>query len=98
MSLPRPRGCLAGLAVVLVLGGVALFLAWRALDTAFLEAFVEARLSATLGTPVTIGRMRLSLGGTPAVECRQIRVGSGAIAAAPSVSIAAVRIVPQLSS
>lgn len=99
MSLHRvPRGCLVALLLALVLASAAFVLVRRALDPDRIRLLAQSRLSAALGQPVSIGRMRLSLLPTPSVEGAEIRVGSGSPTAAPSVSLGSLNIVPRLSS
>src|SRR3954462_3489916 len=89
------RGCLlvvAILAVLLVAGGV---VAYRGLDPDALRAMAERQASAMLGAPVTIGRMRVSLFPVPAVTGSQLRLQSASAGRAPSITVQAVRILPQ---
>lgn len=58
---------------------------------------VESRLSATLGQPVSIGSIGVSLLGGIAVTGTDVRIGDASIEA-PAVSVEQVRIHPRLSS
>lgn len=93
-----PRGCLVGLLVALALAVAGVVLVRLALNPDNLRRLAESRLSAALGQPVSIGRMGVSLFPTPSVEGAEIRVGSGSAAAAPSVSLTSLRIVPRVST
>lgn len=89
-------GCLGALVGLLLLAVVGFFLVRRTLDPAKVRPMAEARLSAALGKPVRIGGMGLSLFPSPAVRATDIAVGENA-AQAPSLSIASVRIAPDLA-
>jgi len=94
----RRHGCLVLLAGLLILVAVAALVVRRALDPATMRGQAEARLSAALGRPVTIGSMSVSLF-PPTVEGADIRIGDAAGSSrAPGVSLRAVRIRPRLSS
>ena len=80
-------------AVLVVLGVLALL---ESLGRGQLRSVVEARLSATLGQPVTIGRLRVSLF-PAALSGADVRVGE-APSQAPKLEIGSVRIVPRLRS
>jgi uncharacterized protein involved in outer membrane biogenesis len=89
------RGCLLSVAIAAVLLLGAGFAAYRALDPEALRLLAERRASAVLGTPVTIGRMRVHVFPVPAVVGTDVRTGSGGAANRPSVSFQAIRILPQ---
>ena len=71
------RGCLLSVAIAAVLLLGAGFAAYRALDPEALRLLAERRASALLGTPVTIGRMRVHVFPVPAVVGTDVRTGAG---------------------
>jgi uncharacterized protein involved in outer membrane biogenesis len=89
------RGCLlcVAIAAVLLLGGG--FAAYQALDPEALRGLAERQAGALLGERVTIGRMRVHVFPVPAVVGTDIRTGSGGTSDGPSVSVRAIRILPQ---
>jgi uncharacterized protein involved in outer membrane biogenesis len=89
------RGCLLPIAIAAVLLLGAGFAAYRALDTEALRVLAERQATALLGEPVTIGRMRVHVFPVPAVVGTDVRTGSGGAVAGPSVSVRAIRILPQ---
>ena len=90
------RRALIGAAVVLVIAAGAMFIAARSLRQGELLEAIEARLSSTLGQPVSIGHLDVSVLPRVSVTGRDIRVGDAA-AVAPSISIGRVRILPRLA-
>jgi uncharacterized protein involved in outer membrane biogenesis len=88
------------LRVALVLAAVALIvlLALRqVLRRAHVREAAEARLSATLGQPVSIGTLGVSLFPRLAVSGTNVRLGDAA-AAAPALAVARILILPHLAS
>lgn len=92
------RIALIGLGLIVLLGILAFVVVRQALDPASLRAMAESRLSAALGRRVTIGKMDVALFPSPAVTGGDIRVGDAGQAAAPSIGLQSLRIVPKLSS
>ena len=84
------RGCLLSIAIVTVLVLGAGFAVYRALDPEALRALAERRATAALGTPVTIGRMRVHVFPVPAVVGTDVRTGSGGAATGPSCVLPSV--------
>jgi len=82
----------AVLAALVILAGVVI---WQFLDTASVRAVVEARLSATLGQPVSIGRLGVSLFPRVALSGGDVRIGETR-AQAPAVDVERVRILPYI--
>ncbi len=80
------------LLVILLVGSL------QALKSAGARSRIASALSTALGQPVTIGALNASIFPTPSLSARDIGVGGSDSAAAPGVSLASVRIVPQLSS
>ena len=74
---------------------VGAFLLYRALDPDALRGVAERRLTELFGEPVTIGRMRVSLFPVPTVTGTDIRLGARTAAAAPSLDVGSIRILPQ---
>ncbi|MCA1563641.1 MAG: hypothetical protein LC804_26465 [Acidobacteria bacterium] len=95
---PRLRRPLLVAAVLLMLGaaGIALIVRW-ALDPRAVRGAAEARLSAMLGQPVTIGDIRIELLPAAALVGSDVRVGAGRDDA-PSLDLQRIRIVPRLRS
>jgi uncharacterized protein involved in outer membrane biogenesis len=89
------RGCLIALSVAAVILLCGAFVVYRALDPNALRGVAERHLTELFGEPVTIGRMRVSLFPVPAVTGTDIRLGSRTAAAAPSVDVGRIRILPQ---
>ena len=87
-------GAVVALAVMAALGVVFLR---QALLRGPVRQAAEARLSAALGQPVTIGSVGVSFFPTPAITGTDIHVGSATVQA-PSVRLARIRIVPTLRS
>jgi uncharacterized protein involved in outer membrane biogenesis len=69
-----------------------------ALDPNTLKPIAEARLTAALGQPVTIGSVRLSLFPSLSVTGSNIRVGGDARAPGTSLDLGTVRLHPRLST
>lgn len=84
----------AALVLILLVAG---FFARRSLMQGNLREAVEARLSATLGEPVSIGRLGIALFPRVALSGTGVRVGD-ARAQAPGVSIERIRILPRTGS
>ncbi len=89
------RGCLLSIAIAAVLMLGVGFAAYQALDPEALRVLAERRATALLGAPVTIGRMRVHVFPVPAVVGTDVRTGSGSTVDRPSVSVRAIRILPQ---
>lgn len=85
-------GTLAALALTLVLLG------FHALKSEAGKERIAGALSDALGQPVAIGDMSVSLLPTPALEMRQIQIGSADRGAAPGITLAGLRIVPEVLS
>jgi uncharacterized protein involved in outer membrane biogenesis len=81
-------------AIVVVLGAMLLFVR-QSLMHGELRSAVEARLSATLGAPVSIGRLGVSILPRVAVSGSDVRVGDARVQA-PAVGIERIRILPRL--
>ena len=64
----------------------------------FVRASAEARLSAALGEPITIGEIGFTLAPRPAFIGSGIRVGAADARAVPNLRIDSVRVVPRLRS
>lgn len=94
----RRRGLLAA-AIVLVALGVAVLLVVRArsLAAGVVRAGAEARLSAALGQPVSIGEIGFTLRPRPAFSASGIRVGR-ADSTGPGIRIDRIHLAPQLRS
>jgi uncharacterized protein involved in outer membrane biogenesis len=84
-----------GLLVLLVVLAVG---ALQALSSGAARSRIESALSTALGQPVAIGGLSASIFPAPSLSARDIRVGSADSNAAPGVAIAALHIVPRLSS
>jgi uncharacterized protein involved in outer membrane biogenesis len=84
-------GCLA-LLIVLAVGAL------QALNSGAARARIASSLSSALGQPVAIGGLNASIFPRPSLSARDIQVGPADSSAAPGVSVAALRIVPRLSS
>jgi uncharacterized protein involved in outer membrane biogenesis len=91
------RRLLIAAAAVLILLAVVGFVLRQSLLQGELRPAVEARLSATLGQPVSIGRLGVSLFPRPSISGRDIRVGVEQTRA-PALTIERVRIFPRLGS
>ncbi len=91
------RRLLMSTTLVVALVALAALALPRMLASTRLRAAVEARLSATLGQPVSIGRMSVHVLPSISVDGTTIRVGEARVEA-PSVNIERVRIVPRLHS
>lgn len=84
-------------AVVAVVVIAAVFLLRRTLVQGQLRGAIEARLSATLGTPVSIGRLGLTIFPRLALRGRDVRVGDARVQA-PSLAMERVRVLPRVGS
>src|SRR5262245_24043233 len=93
----KRRWILVGLAAIVVMlaGALAVRLALR---PARLQAIAEAELTRLLGQPIRVGSMDVSVFPFPHVTGRDVVVGSGTAAAAPSLTLRQVVIVPELRS
>ena len=85
----------AGLLALLVVLAVG---ALQALKSGSARSRIASALTSALGQPVTIGALKASIFPTPSLSARDIRVGGADSNAAPGVSLAAIHIVPRLSS
>jgi uncharacterized protein involved in outer membrane biogenesis len=83
---------LVALLVVLAVGTL------QALKSGAARSRIASALSSSLGQPVAIGGLSASIFPTPSLSARDIRVGGSDSNAAPGVSLAALHIVPRLSS
>jgi uncharacterized protein involved in outer membrane biogenesis len=83
---------LAGMLVVLAL------IALQALKSETARSRIATALSTALGQPVAIGGLSASVFPRPSLSASAIQVGGADSSAAPGVSLAALRIVPRLSS
>lgn len=81
-------------ALVVALAGALLFVRQSLLQDELREA-VEARLSRTLGQPVSIGSLGFSVTPRVAVTGRDVVIGSQAVTA-PALGVGSIRILPQL--
>lgn len=84
-----------GLVLILVLAVVA---GLQALKSEAVRGRIAQALSSSLGQPVTIGGLGLSLLPVPSLSASRILIGGRDSTAAPSVAVRSVRVVPRLSS
>ena len=91
------RRLLIAAAIVAVLAIVAIFALLESLGRGRLRGVVEARLSATFGQPVSIGRLRVAPFSRLAVAGTDVRIGA-ARSHAPTLEIERIRIFPRLRS
>jgi uncharacterized protein involved in outer membrane biogenesis len=85
-------------ALVILVAALALgFFLRRTLVQTELRGAIEARLSETLGAPVTIGRLGLTIVPRLALRGRDVRVGDARVEA-PSLAIDRVRVLPRFGS
>jgi uncharacterized protein involved in outer membrane biogenesis len=91
------RRVIVAVVVVALVAAAALFLLRRSLVQGQLREAIEARLSATLGTPVSIGRLGLTLVPRLTLRGRDVRVGDTRVQS-PSLAIDRVRVLPRLAS
>jgi uncharacterized protein involved in outer membrane biogenesis len=82
--------------VLLALVAAALLVVRSALDADVIRPAAEARLSAMLGQPVSIGSMHVSVLPVPALVGSEIRVGPERDA--PELTLQRIRIVPRIGS
>jgi uncharacterized protein involved in outer membrane biogenesis len=59
---------------------------------------IESALSGSLGRPVTLGGIHVTLLPTPALDARDVRVGNADSNAAPGLSLTSLHVVPRVSS
>jgi uncharacterized protein involved in outer membrane biogenesis len=85
-------GGLLALLVVLAVGAL------QALKSGTARSRIASALSSALGQPVAIGGLSASIFPTPSLSARDIKVGGADSSAAPGVSLAALHIVPRLTS
>lgn len=83
---------LVGLLVVLAV------VALQALKSETARSRIATALSSALGQPVTIGGLSASIFPRPSLSASAIQVGGADSSAAPGVSLAALHVVPRLSS
>ena len=88
------RLLIVALALV-VLSAVALFVVGQWLGGGQVRAAVEARLTATLGQPVSIGRLGVTLGPRFALTGGNIRIGETHVQA-PAIHVERIRVLPRL--
>jgi AsmA protein len=93
---PRVRRLLIFASVVVALGVMTVALLLRSLQAGDLRAGIEARLSASLGHPVSIGQIGVSLF-PPSLSGTDVRIGDSKVQA-PALDVARVRILPRLRS
>ena len=70
----------------------------QALKSGAARSRIASSLSSALGQPVAIGGISASIFPTPSLSARDIQIGGADSNAAPGVSLAALHIVPRLSS
>jgi uncharacterized protein involved in outer membrane biogenesis len=92
------RRLLYFLGAVIALLLILAFGALQALKTEAVRTRIASALSNSLGQPVTIGGLSLSLLPIPALSAKAVRIGGAGPAAAPGISVTALRAVPRLSS
>lgn len=92
----RTRHLLIAAVVLVVIGVVTIALSLRSLQSGDLRAGIEARLSASLGHPVSIGNIGVSLF-PPSLSGTNVRIGDTKVQA-PALEVARVRILPRLRS
>ena len=92
----RTRRILIGVAAVAVIAVAVIALLLRSLQQGDLRAGVEARLSASLGQPVSIAQLNVSLF-PPSLSGTDVRIGEARVQA-PALEVARVRILPRLRS
>ncbi len=85
------------LVLALVAAGLVLVLR-QTVVAGFVRAAVEARLSAALGQPITIGEIGFTLVPRPAFTGSDVRVGAADAQAPPGLRIDRIRVVPRLRS
>ena len=90
------RRLLLAAVVLVVVGVVIVALLLRSLRAGELRAGVEARLSAALGQPVSIGQVNLSFF-PPSLSGTDVRIGDTRVQE-PAIEVASVRIIPRLRS
>jgi hypothetical protein len=81
---------------LVVLGAAGFFIVRRAMDADAIRGAAEARLSAMLGQPVTIGGIDVSVFPVPSVSGSAIVIGSQPDA--PELALNQIRIVPRVAS
>jgi uncharacterized protein involved in outer membrane biogenesis len=94
----RALAWIAAVVLVACLAVAALLLVRQSSIAGLVRASAEARLSAALGQPVTIGELGFTLTPRPAVTGSGVRVGPENAQAAPALRIATIRVVPRLRS
>lgn len=93
---PRVRRLLIAASVLVAIGVMTIALLLRSLQDGDLRAGIEARLSASLGQPVSIGNIGVSLF-PPSLSSTDVRIGDTKVQA-PALDVARVRILPRLRS
>lgn len=97
MPLVRPGGWRLFMLALLILTGAGLLIVRWALDPATIRPAAEARLSALVGQPVTIGDIHVTLLPTANLVGTNIRIGAQPDVA-PALDLNRIRLVPRLRS
>ena len=78
---------------------LALFgLGYAALNSSAARAKIESSLTTSLGMPVKLGGISVSIFPTPALDARDVRIGGADSGSAPGLSVTSVHVVPRLAS
>jgi uncharacterized protein involved in outer membrane biogenesis len=91
------RTVVVAAAVVALVALAAVFFLRRSLVQGQLRPAIEARLSATLGSPISIGRLGLTVFPRLALRGRDVRVGDTRVQS-PALAIERVRVLPRFAS
>lgn len=95
----RSRWVVIAAVVLAVAAAAVVVLVQRAIDSGSLRSAAEARLTAMLGQPVTIGGLSVDLFPRAAVTGTEIRVGNADPGApAPAIAIERIAVLPRLGS
>lgn len=89
------RRLLRAAVILAAIVAVGLLLVWQALRGGHAREAVEARLTATLGQPVSIGRLNITLFPRLAISGHDVRLGEAAVQA-PGLAVDRVLILPRL--